>query len=90
MHAQRTVGQCAAIEEGAEFPFDEPGDQAIALPLPGQKSFDMPGHNSVEYALFRPARAVHAGAFAHGTTPVADRKTGPLRFYVHLVYGRSI
>lgn len=86
VHPQKSPRQDAAIEEGAEFPFDEPGDQTVALTLPGQKGFDMAGHHAIEYALFRPALAVLAGAFAHGRIPAAEHKIGPLRFYIHFVY----
>ena len=77
--------QDAAIEKGAKLPFDEPGDQTVALPLRRQKRFDMSGHNAIEYALFRPVRALLASAFAHGGTPVAEHTIGPLRFPVHFV-----
>ena len=83
MHPQKSLRQDATIEKGAKFPFDETGDQTVAIPLPGQKSFDISRHNAIEYALFRPARAVLTAAFAHGRPPAAGHKIGLFRFHAH-------
>jgi hypothetical protein len=61
----------APIEKAAKFPFNEPGGQTIAPRLPGQKCFDVSGHNAIEYALFRTTRAAFAGTLAYSRFPAA-------------------
>jgi len=48
MHAQKTVGQYSAIEEGAQLPLNKVWNRAIPLPLHGQKRLQMLRDNSVE------------------------------------------
>ena len=82
MHPQKTSGQDAAIKKGAQLPFNEPRHQPPAFPLTGQKGLEMAGHRAIEYALFRPARAVLAGCLANGRAPAAKYKIAPLRLSV--------
>jgi hypothetical protein len=78
----RALGQGAAIRKKAQVPFHEPENQASALPSPSRKALEMAGDKGVEYALFRPARALLAGGFAHGRNSAAEYKIAPLQFYV--------
>ena len=82
VYPQETIGQDAAVEEGSQFFLHKPGDDAIALALPGQESREMAGHNTVEHALFRPPRTVLAGGFAHGKALAAKYKIAPFQLYV--------
>ncbi len=90
MDSQKSPRQDAAVEEGAEFPFDEPRDQSVAIPLPGQKCFDLGRHHAIEYALFRTTRAVLAGVLAYGTIRAAEHDIGTHLSYIHFVCDRRI
>jgi hypothetical protein len=62
----------------------EPGNQPAQLPLPAQKGLEVACHNAIEHALFRPARAILACEFAHGSAPAAEYNITPLRSYVYI------
>jgi hypothetical protein len=41
----------------------------------------MAGHHAIKHTLFRPARTILGGGFAHDRTPAPKNKIGLLRFY---------
>jgi len=70
MNAQEAMCSNAAVQERAQLALDEAGNQAVALPLPGEESFEMLGDDLVQNALLCTAGMVGLGGFADGETGI--------------------
>jgi hypothetical protein len=76
VNTQKSPGRHTALEELAQFALDEAGYRPVALALPGQEGFQVPGDRFVEYAFLRPAREIILGRLADGTATPGFEHSG--------------
>ena len=58
MKPQKAPCENAAIQEGTEFFFNKSGDRTVAIPLSGEESFQLFGHDLIQDGRFRIARSI--------------------------------